>query len=316
MFVRQLTERFVTTIPVLVIVSVLIFLLVQLAPGDPITVLAGDQAMDPEVVESLRSQYHLDEPLPFQYLRWLGNTAQGDFGYSFTTRQPVREAIADRLTVTLQLTLFALVIALLVAIPIGVLAAIYRNSVFDYLNQGLAMIGGSMPAFWLGILLILLFAQKLEWLPASGYTPFTEDPIACLKYLLLPAITLSSGYAAVLSRIVRASMLDVLHEDYIRTARAKGLAEHQVNIRHALRSALLPVITVIGMEAGHLLGGAVITETVFALPGMGRLLVDAVSSRDFPIVQGATLVLVIMLVLSNLIADLTYGIADPQVSRS
>lgn len=312
---RQLTERLVTTIPVVVIVTVLIFLLVHLAPGDPITVLAGDQAVDPEVVERLHAQYHLDDPLPLQYLRWLGQTVQGDFGYSFASRQPVRDAIADRLTVTLQLTLFALVIALAIAIPVGVLAAIYRHSVFDYLNQVLAMLGGSMPAFWLGILLILLFAQKLSWLPASGYTPFLDDPITCLEHLLLPAITLSSAYAAVLSRVARASMLDVLHEDYIRTARAKGLAEYQVNVRHALRSALLPIITLVGMEAGHLLGGAVVTETVFALPGMGRLLVDAVSSRDFPIVQGATLVLVVMLVASNLIADVAYGIADPQVSR-
>ncbi|MCC6791273.1 MAG: ABC transporter permease, partial [Thermomicrobiales bacterium] len=253
MFGRQLVERIVTTIPVLIIVSGLIFLLVHLAPGDPITVLAGDQALDPAVVERLHEQYGLNDPLPFQYTRWLGNTLQGDLGYSFTTRQPVWDAIYDRLTVTLQLTLFALVIAICVASPLGVLAAIYRNSAFDYLNQGLAMLGGSMPAFWLGILLILLFAQRLGWFPASGYTPFTESPLDCLKHLLLPAITLSSGYAAVLSRIARASMLDVLHEDYIRTARAKGLSESRVNIRHALRSALLPIITIVGMEAGHLL---------------------------------------------------------------
>jgi peptide/nickel transport system permease protein len=313
---RQLARQLVTTIPVLLIVTALIFLLVHLAPGDPVTVLAGDQAVDQTVLDNLRKEYRLDQPLPVQYVTWLGRAVQGDFGYSFATRQAVSQAIQERLSVTLELTLFALVIALAVALPIGVIAAVFRGSIFDYLNQFLAMLGGSMPAFWLGILLILLFAQRLKWLPASGYVPLTEDPVACLRYLLLPAVTLSAGYMAVLSRVARASMLEVLHEDYIRTARAKGLAEHRIQIGHALRSALLPIITMVGMEAGHLLGGAVVTETVFALPGMGRLLVDAVSSRDFPIVQGATLILVILLVASNLLADLTYGLADPRVRRS
>lgn len=172
-----------------------------------------------------------------------------------------------------------------------------------------------MPAFWLGILLILVVAQKLQWLPASGYVSLADDPVQALRHMLLPALTLSAGYAAVLSRVARASMLDVLHEDYIRTARAKGLTDRQVNIKHALRSALLPIITMVGVETGHLLGGAVITETVFALPGMGRLLVDAVSSRDFPVVQGATLILVVLLMASNSLADLAYGFADPRVRR-
>lgn len=313
---RQVIRQVVTTIPVLLLVSGIVFLFAHLAPGDPVTALAGDQAVDPEVVEQLRADYGLDQPLPVQYVTWVGNAVTGDLGYSFTTRQPVSDVLIERLSVTLVLTLFALLIAIIVALVTGVLAAIYRGSWFDYANQLLAMIGGSMPAFWLGILLILVVAQKLQWLPASGYVPVTEDPVASLRHLVLPAITLSSGYAAVLSRVARASMLDVLHDDFIRTARAKGLSERHVNVSHALRSALLPIITMIGVEAGHLLGGAVITETVFALPGMGRLLVDAVSSRDFPVFQGATLMLVLLLVASNSMADLAYGFADPRIRRS
>jgi peptide/nickel transport system permease protein len=313
---RLFAERIITTIPVLILVTMLIFSMIHLAPGDPVSVIAGDQAMDPEVIERLQRQYHLDAPLPSQYLRWLGNAVRGDFGYSFQTRQPVVDAIAARLPATLQLTFMAIVISISVALPLGILAAVYRGSVFDYLNQFLAMVGGSMPAFWLGILLILLFAQTLGWLPPSGYTPFSEDPIQNLRQMLLPAITLSSNYMAVLSRVIRASMLDVLQEDFIRTARAKGLAERTVLLGHALRAAMLPIITIIGMETGTLLGGAVVTETVFAIPGMGRLLVSAVSNRDFPVVQGATLLLVIALVTSNLVADIAYRLADPRVRRS
>jgi len=312
---RHLTQQVVTIIPILLLVTGIVFLFAHLAPGDPVTALAGDQAIDPEVVAQLRASYGLDRSLPVQYITWIGNLFTGDFGYSFTTRQPVSSILIERLSVTLVLTLFALVIAITGALVTGVLAAIHKGTWFDHLNQLLAMLGGSMPAFWLGILLILVVAQKLQWLPASGYVSLADDPIQALRHLLLPAITLSAGYAAVLSRVARASMLDVLHEDYIRTARAKGLTDRQVNVKHALRSALLPIITMVGVETGHLLGGAVITETVFALPGMGRLLVDAVSSRDFPVVQGATLILVVLLMASNSLADIAYGFADPRVRR-
>lgn len=313
---QQISRQVLITIPVLLLVTAMVFLLVHIAPGDPVTALAGDQAADPAVIEQLRRTYGLDQPIVVQYARWLGRVLTGDFGYSFTSRQPVSTAITERLTVTLQLTIIAITFALLVALPLGILAAVFRGSIFDYLNQLLAMIGGSMPAFWLGILLILLFAQHWRLLPASGYVRLTEDPVGAVRHLILPAITLGSGFAAVLCRVARASMLDVLHEDYVRTARAKGLADRVVYTRHALRSALLPIITMVGIEAGHLLGGAVVTETVFALPGMGRLLIDGVSSRDFPIVQGATLVLVLLLVASNLLADIAYGVADPRVRRS
>jgi peptide/nickel transport system permease protein len=313
---RLLVQRLVSTIPVLFLVTVGIFGMLHLAPGDPISVLIGDQLVDAQVVAKLREEMHLDEPFPVQYLTWLERAVRGDFGYSFATRQPVAKALGERFPVTLQLTIMALTLALLIAVPLGALAAVRRRSALDALNQLLAMLGGSMPAFWLGILLILLFALKLRWLPPSGYTPFIDNPGNNLKGMLLPALTLSAGYAAVICRVVRASMLEVLADDFIRTARAKGLAERAVIVRHALRSALLPIITVIGLEAGHLLAGAVVTETVFALPGMGRLLVEAVTGRDFPIVQGATLILVSLLVGCNLIADLLYAAADPRVSEA
>lgn len=312
---HYLARQLATTIPVLVLVSIIVFLFAHMAPGDPVTALAGDQAVDDAVVARLREEYGLDRSLPAQYLTWAGKAITGDFGYSYASRQDVVDILVDRLAVTVLLSVMAMVIAVTIALTMGTLAAIYRGSWLDYANQVLAMIGGSMPAFWIGILLILLFSQRLGWLPASGYVPLTEDPVRAMRHLILPAVTLSTGYAAVLSRVVRASMLDVLHEDYIRTARAKGLEPRRVNIGHAFRSAMLPIITMIGVEAGGLLGGAVITETVFALPGMGRLLVDSIGSRDFPVFQGATLMLVLLLVLSNTIADLAYGIADPRVRR-
>ena len=313
---RLLVERLASTIPVLFLVTISIYGLLHLAPGDPVTVLVGDQIVDEQVRQNLRRDLNLDQPFPVQYATWLSRVVRGDFGYSFATRQPVVRAIGERFPATLQLTAMALLLALLIAVPLGTAAAVFRGTWVDYLNQVLAMLGGSMPAFWVGILLILLFALQLGWLPPSGYVEPRADPLANLKHLILPAFTLSAGYAAVISRVVRASMLEVLSDDFIRTARAKGLAEPAIIAGHALRAALLPIITVVGMEAGHLLAGAVVTETVFALPGMGRLLVDAVLGRDFPIVQGATLVLVLLLVGSNFIADLLYGVADPRVSEA
>lgn len=310
---RVLVTRLIAIIPVILLVEVTIFAMLHLAPGDPVSVLIGDQAVDPAVVANLRHQLALDQPLPIQFIAWFGHTVQGDLGYSFVTHQPVVSAIAARLPVTAELTLAALILALAIALPLGVAAAVFKGSIIDYLNQGLAMIGGSMPAFWVGILLILLFAQRLRWLPASGFVPLQEDPRSNVQHLVLPAITLSLGFSVVISRVVRASMLEVLSEDYIRTARAKGLDERRVLIRHALRAALLPTITIIGLETGHLLGGAVVTETIFALPGMGRLLIDGVLSRDFPMVQGTTLILAILLVCANLVADLTYAAVDPRV---
>ena len=247
---RHIAQQIATVIPVLLLVSGMVFLFAHLAPGDPITALAGDQALDPAVIERLRAQYGLDRPMVVQYVTWVGNVLTGDLGYSFRTRQDVASLIFGRLVVTGSLALLATAIGLTVALTSGVLAALHRGSWLDHANQILAMIGGSMPAFWLGILLILFFSQRLELFPASGWVPWREDPAEALRHLILPAITLSAGYAAVMTRVVRASLLEVLDEDFIRTARAKGVPERQINLRHALRAALLPIITLIGVEAG------------------------------------------------------------------
>jgi peptide/nickel transport system permease protein len=231
-------------------------------------------------------------------------------------RQAVSSAIIDRLPVTIQLCVMTVLLSLLIAIPLGVLAAIRRGSWLDLATGAGSAFGASMPSFWLGILLILVFAVHLKWLPAYGYVSPTEDLVGNLKTLLLPSIALATSYTAVLSRLVRASMLEVLSEDYIRTARSKGVREGAVVLRHGLRSALVPIVTVIGMETGRLLGGAVVTETVFALPGIGRLAVNAVLSRDFLTIQGVTLFMALMLLLSNLAADLLYGVVDPRIRYS
>jgi peptide/nickel transport system permease protein len=284
-----------------------------LTPGDPLTAILGEERADPQVIAVLRERLGLDQPPPVQYLRWMGRLLQGDLGYSYVLRQQVGQAIVDRLPVTLELTLISVVLSLIIAIPLGILSATRRGSWLDLLSGGLAALGSSMPAFWLGVLLILVLAVNFRLLPPSGYVRLSDDVLGNLKSLLMPSITLAVGYTSVLSRLVRASLLDVLHEDYVRTARAKGLRGQAVIWRHALGNALLPVITVVGLETGRLLGGAIVTETIFALPGIGRLAVDAVVSRDFQTVQAVTLLMAGALLLSNLIADLLYGVADPRI---
>jgi peptide/nickel transport system permease protein len=311
---RYALRRLLFVAPVFLLVTVGIFSLIHLAPGDPLTAILGEERADPQVIALLRQRMGLDEPPPMQYVRWLVRLSAGDLGYSFHLRQQVADAILARLPVTLQLSAMAIVISLLLAIPLGILSATRRGSWLDLLASAASALGASMPAFWLGVLLILLVAVHWRLLPASGYVRPTDDLAGNLKSMLLPAITLSAGYMAVLSRLVRASLLDVLREDYVRTARSKGLAEQVVVLQHALRSALLPIITVIGMESGRLLGGAVVTETIFALPGIGRLAVDAVLGRDLPTLQGVTLFMAAMLILSNFIADLLYGVADPRIT--
>jgi len=310
---RYILRRLALVGPVFLLVTIGVFSLVHLTPGDPLTAILGEERADPQVMAALRVQMGLDQPPPVQYARWLGRVLQGDLGYSFRMRQPVAQAIVERVPVTAQLALLAVAISLLVAVPLGALSATRRGSWLDLLSSTIAALGASMPAFWLGVLLILVVAVQLRWLPPYGYVRPTDDLPGNLKAMILPAITLAAGYTAILSRLVRASLLDVLDEDYIRTARSKGLAEKVVVLHHGLRSALLPVITVIGLETGRLLGGAVVTETIFALPGLGRLAVDAVLSRDFPMLQGVTLFMAAALLLSNLVADLLYGVADPRI---
>jgi len=303
----------VLTLPVLILVSIGIFSLIHLAPGSPLTAILGEERADPEVIAVLTKRLGLDQPPPIQYLTWAGHVLGGDFGYSYQLRMPVAKAIGDKLPVTIQLTVVSVVLSLLIALPLGILSATHRGSWLDLLSGALGALGSSMPAFWLGVLLILFLAVYLRWLPPYGWVPFSQDPSGWAKSLVMPSMTLAIGYTAVLSRLVRASVLDVLGEDYVRTARAKGLQNRMVIWRHALRNALLPVITVIGLETGRLLGGAVVTETIFALPGVGRLAVDAVISRDIQTAQAVTLLMAGALLLTNLLADLLYGVADPRI---
>jgi peptide/nickel transport system permease protein len=263
----------------------------------------------------LRAELGLDQPLAVQYVRWASNALHGDLGRSIRTNQPVTEAIVSRLPVTIELSLVALLISLVIGLPAGMLAAIRRNSSLDLASTGVALIGVSLPSFFLGILLILVFALWLRWVPPSGYTPLIQDPAMNIKQMLMPAIALGAALAGIVARLMRSSLLEVLGADYMRTARAKGLSEPASVIGHGVQNALLPVVTVVGLQVGALLGGAILIETIFALPGIGRLAVDSIFARDFPIVQGVVLFLALVRVLSNLIADLLYGSLDPRIAH-
>jgi peptide/nickel transport system permease protein len=306
--------RLLGTVPVIVILSIGVFLMLHLTPGDPVQIMLGQDA-DPQAVAAVRAELGLDQPLPIQYVRWAGNALHGDLGRSIRTNQPVSDAIVSRLPVTLELSLLALLISLLIGLPAGMLAAVRRNSSLDLASTGVALVGVSLPSFFLGILLILVFALGLRWVPPSGYTPLIQDPAMNLKQMLMPAIALGAALAGIVARLMRSSLLEVLGADYMRTARAKGLSEPASVIRHGVRNALLPVVTVVGLQVGALLGGAILIETIFALPGIGRLAVDSIFARDFPIVQGVVLFLALVRVLSNLIADLLYGRLDPRIAH-
>jgi peptide/nickel transport system permease protein len=306
--------RLLGTVPVIVILSIGVFLMLHLTPGDPVQIMLGQDA-DPQAVAALRAELGLDQSLPIQYVRWAGNALHGDLGRSIRTNQPVTDAIVSRLPVTLELSLVALLISLVIGLPAGMLAAIRRNSSLDLASTGVALVGVSLPSFFLGILLILVFALWLRWVPPSGYTPLIQDPAMNLKQMLMPAIALGAALAGIVARLMRSSLLEVLGADYMRTARAKGLSEPASVIRHGVQNALLPVVTVVGLQVGALLGGAILIETIFALPGIGRLAVDSIFARDFPIVQGVVLFLALVRVLSNLIADLLYGRLDPRIAH-
>lgn len=308
-----LIRRLASFVPVLVLTSVLVFMLLHLAPGDPVDMIVGEDRPGPEVIAAIRAQYGFDEPVPVQYLRWAGNAAMGDFGYSYRSRQPVIQLILARLPATIELAVLSILLSLAIALPLGIFAALRRGSWVDAFASLVSALGASMPAFWLGILLIYVFALALRWLPPSGYVSPFEDLALNLRLMVLPVITLGVGYAAVLTRYVRASMLESLGLEFVRTARAKGLAEPSVVVGHVLRNALIPIVTVLGLETGRLLGGAVLTETIFALPGLGRLAVDAILSRDFPTMQAAVMFMAVVVLLSNLTVDLLYGTLDPRM---
>jgi peptide/nickel transport system permease protein len=307
-----LLRRLAQVLPTLLFVSMLIFGLQQLLPGDPARILAGEE-QDPAVIAHLRERLHLDEPLPVRYAYWMGGVLRGDLGDSLRTQQPVLDLVLQKLPVTLQLAAMAIVIALAIGIPAGIVAAVGRGSWWDSLANAVALWGISTPNFWLGILMILLFSVQLGWLPASGYVSPFEDLKASLASTIMPAFVLGNAIAGVLMRHTRSAMLQVLSADYIATARSKGLYERTVILKHALRNALTPVITLGALELGTLLSGAVLTEQVFSIPGFGKLIVDAVFNRDYAVVQGVVLVTASAYIGLSLLADLAYFAANPKL---
>ncbi len=308
--------RVLQMVPVLLLVSMISFALLFLLPGDPALLILGDQqASNRQAYEALRTELGLDRPVPIQYLNWLGKTLRGDLGRSTRDRQPVLAGIRDRLPVTLQLAALALTLALVLALPAGIISAVRPNSWWDRVFSVLALTGVAIPNFWLGILLIYGLAIFAKVLPPSGYVRFADDPGQNLRHLVLPAITLGLGLAAVLMRQTRSSLLEVLQQDYIVTARAKGLAARHVVLRHALKNALIPVITIIGLQIGLLFGGAVLTESIFSIPGVGRWSVDSILQRDFPVVQAVCLILALGVLSANLLTDLVYAVIDPRIRK-
>lgn len=307
-----LGKRILQLIPTLFFVSVIIFSLQQLLPGDPALVMAGEER-DPAVLEQIRKQYRLDQPVPIQYVYWVKGVLSGDLGESMRLKEPVLRLIMQKFPVTLQLALMAIVVSLAVGVTAGVISAIKKNTRIDYGVNLVALWGISTPNFWLGIMLIFLFSVWLGWLPASGYVSPFEDFWLSLQTTILPAFVLGNSFAAVLMRHTRSAMLQAMTSDYVRTARAKGLAERIVVVKHALRNALTPVITLGALELGTLLSGAVLTEQVFSIPGFGKLIVDSVFNRDYAVVQGVTLVTATTYILLNLMADIAYVLVNPRL---
>ena len=309
---RYLASRFAGMAVVMLLVATLVFFITRLAPGDPAAVMLGEQATAADIAQ-LRASYGLDKPLPVQFLYWLKELAHGNLGQSIFLQRPVTQALAERAEPTTLLALMAVAIAAGIGIPCGIVSAVYRGSAVDQLFTGVAMLGASIPSFWLGIVLMQMFAVSLGWFPVSGYGA-PDAPLAeRLHALMLPAIVLGTLNSALIIRFTRASMLDVLGEDYVRTARSKGLPERTVVLKHALRNALVPIVTVLGLTVALMIGGAVVTETVFGLPGVGNLVVSAVLRRDYPVIQGALLVIAAIYVLINFGVDLLYALVDPRV---
>jgi peptide/nickel transport system permease protein len=307
-----IARRLAVLVPTLLVVSVLIFSLQQLLPGDPAIALAGEEH-DPAVVAAIRARYHLDRPLVVQYGIWLGKVLRGDFGESLRNRIPVAELVASKLPVTVELALCSMLIALLIGLPAGIVSAARKGTPIDVAANLVALSGLSVPHFWLGIMLILLFAVRLGWLPASGYVPPWENLPRNLLTILLPSFVLGTGVAGVMMRHTRSAMLQTLNADYVRTARAKGVSERLVVLKHALRNALIPVITLGAIEFGRLLSGAVLTEQIFAIPGFGKLLVDGVLNRDYAVVQAVVLVSASLYLVLNLLADILYFVVNPRL---
>jgi peptide/nickel transport system permease protein len=305
-------KRLLATIPVMAIVAIFVFALLRLTPGDPAAIIAGSAATS-EDVAGIRLKLGLDQPIVTQFFVWLGNMASGDFGESFFFKKSVASLVADRIEPTLMLSLTTMALSILIAVPLGVLAAYRQGTWIDRVVMGFSVLGFSVPVFVIGYVLIYVFAIELNWLPVQGYQPLREGLWGCLVRLVLPSLTLSVIYIALIARITRTSVLEVLGEDYIRTARAKGLTDRVVLMRHALRNAAVPIVTVIGIGIALLIGGVVVTESVFSIPGLGRLTVDAVLARDYPTVQAVILLFSFVYVLINLLVDVSYTALDPRI---
>jgi len=310
---QYILRRLLLMIPVAFLVSAIVFVLLRITPGDPVLVYAGEER-DPVALEALRHEYGLDQPLPLQYVVWVEHAIRGDLGRSLRTRQPVTQAILERLPKTLELGVAALIISVGVALVVGTLAALRRNSPLDLIATGFTIAGVSLPNFYLGIILILVFSLAFRVLPPGGYADFVTDPVDNLKRLILPAITLATASLAINLRQVRSSLLDVLSQDYLRTARAKGLGERAVVLRHAMKNSLIPVVTIFGLQIGALLDGAIITETIYFWPGVGRLAVDSIGGRDYPVVQAIVLMSALAFMVSTLAVDILYVWLDPRIS--
>lgn len=306
-------RRLLLMVPVAFLVTVISFALVRLSPGDPVLIYAGEER-DETSLQELRVELGLDRPLPVQYLAWLEHAVRGDFGRSIRTRQPVLESIVERLPATIELGVAALAISITVALVVGTISALRRNSPLDLIATGATLAAVSLPNFFLGLILILVFALMFRVFPPGGYVPFADDPLDNLRRLVLPAITLATASAAVYVRQVRSSLLDVLSQEYMRTARAKGLRELVVIGRHAMKNALIPVVTLVGLQLGAIIEGAIITETIYFWPGVGRLVVDSIAGRDFPVVQGVVLVAALSFMVTTLLVDLLYAVLDPRIS--
>jgi peptide/nickel transport system permease protein len=307
-----LARRLAISAVTFLLITLIVFTGVRMIPGDPARVMAGTDA-DEAGLQEIRVKYGLTDPIPVQYVRWLMLALQGDLGESIRTREPVVKTVAMKLPITMQLAAFALVIAIGIAIPAGIFSAIRRNTVWDLLANAVSLCGVSIPSFWLGIMLILFLSVRLHVLPASGFVPFFDDPLGNLQRMIMPAFVLGAALAAVLMRQTRNSMIEVLSANYIRTAYSKGLAERVVVFRHALRNGLIPIVTILGLQMGTLMGGAVVTEQIFVVPGFGRLIVEAVFTRDYPLVQGVVLITASAYVLINLLVDVSYSLMNPRI---
>lgn len=310
--ISYILRRCSTVCVLMLLMSGIVFVATTHLPGDPAVTVLGLESSATER-EKVREQLGLDDPIPIQYLRWLKRAASGDLGQSIRTREPVSQMLAGRAPITIELTMLAMALAIVVGVPAGIATAKWRGTLVDSVISGLALIATAIPFFWLGVLFIILFAVQLRWLPPSGYVAITTDLVENLRLMILPATAVGLAMAALITRQTRSAVLQVLNEDYIRTGRAKGLAEHQVLFGHALPNAMVPVLTVVGLQTGALLGGAIVTERVFSISGIGTMLIDGIFNRDFPVIQGSMLFIIVCVAVINLVVDILYTVIDPRI---